>query len=391
MAARLRRYVDSIPSAEFAVLTRVLNPKLIYEWLVSLKLQNCGAHTLNAALAMVKWTSVHLIITQEVTSAMPLYKLATDWRHSKHKLPNQAQAFPKHIVEWLETVILDSNQCAVSRLLCGRYRLLIGASLRGDDLRRTTPSSLEWLEHNGSRRALLGMAPATKTGPRQWICSTLGASPAGDGWLEATLALLRQAHGHAWSSDDHLGKAAASTDAWASTPPVLAKDIAHLRELLTQHGFAPDLCVAVRTHGAKATIPSLAIHLGLNMNAIRTQGGWSGGQAEQMPDRYTRDKQLLALTLQEQCLRFWREGGLVAFAQVGASETQPADHYDSPELAAPTAASDASPSSSTSGSLEEASYVVNDRSGVLHKSTNGVSARCNRGGCHIRPVGPDDL
>eukprot|EP00971_Amphidinium_carterae_P351889 6492323-Amphidinium_carterae.1 len=244
MAARLRKFVDSIPSAEFAALTRVLNPKLIYEWLISLKQQDCGAHTLNAALAMVKWTSVHFIITQEVTSSMPLYKLAADWRQSKHKLPNQAQAFPKHVVEWLESMVLNGEQCDVSRLLCGRYRLLIGASLRGDDLRRTTPLSLEWLEHNGERRALLGMAPSTKTGPRQWICSTLGTSPQGDGWLEATLSLLRQAHGPNWSSDDHLGKAAASNACWASSPPVLAKDIVHLRELLAQHGFAADLCAA---------------------------------------------------------------------------------------------------------------------------------------------------
>eukprot|EP00971_Amphidinium_carterae_P143851 2850604-Amphidinium_carterae.1 len=56
---------------------------------------------LNSALATIKWTSVQLIITQEVTSAMPFYKLATDWRHSKYKLPNQTQTFPKRIVEWL--------------------------------------------------------------------------------------------------------------------------------------------------------------------------------------------------------------------------------------------------------------------------------------------------
>eukprot|EP00971_Amphidinium_carterae_P028560 562168-Amphidinium_carterae.1 len=143
-------------------------------------------------------------------------------------------------------------------------------------------------------------------------------------------------------------------DSWASSPPVLAKDITHLRELLEHHGFAPTLCAAVRTHGAKATIPSLAIHLGLNMTAVRTQGGWTAGQAEQMPDRYTRDKQLLALTLQEQCLNFWREGGLVAFAQVDVQEIPTisgADSHTSPDIASHT-----SPSSSSSGSLEEARY-----------------------------------
>eukprot|EP00971_Amphidinium_carterae_P327454 6458823-Amphidinium_carterae.2 len=138
---------------------------------------------------------------------MPLYKLASDWRSSKHRLPNQAKAFPKHMVQWLEAVVLNPHKGDTTRLLCGRYRLLVGASLRGDDLRRTPPSTLEWLEHDGSKRALLGMAPSTKTGPRQWICSTLGASADGDGWLEATVALLQRAHSPNWSTDDHLGKA----------------------------------------------------------------------------------------------------------------------------------------------------------------------------------------
>eukprot|EP00971_Amphidinium_carterae_P334172 6469286-Amphidinium_carterae.1 len=332
---------------------------------------------------MVKWSSVQLIISQDVSSSMPLYKLATDWRSSKQRLPNQAQAFTKPVVQWLESMVLNAQEGDASRLLCGRYRLLIGASLRGDDLRRTAPSSLEWLEHNGSQRALLGVAPTTKTGPRQWICSTLGASSDGDGWLEATVALLRRAHGTGWPTDDHLGKAALSEEAWSGLPPVLSKDIAHLRSILAQHGFSQELCEITRTHGAKATIPSLAIHLGLSMAAIRTQGGWSGGQAERMPDRYTRDKQLIALALQEQCLRFWREGGLVAFAPLPATEPM--------GPTAPSTAGQSSPTSSSSGSSEEASYVMNDKSGVLHKSCDGVSARCNRGGRNIHPVTPSDL
>eukprot|EP00971_Amphidinium_carterae_P224322 4450408-Amphidinium_carterae.1 len=216
---------------------------------------------------MVKWTAVQLIIAQEVTTAIPLYKLATDWRNSKQQAPNQAQSFPKHIVDWLERVVLDSNEHDTTRLLCGRYRLMIGASLRGDDLRRTTPTTLEWLEHNGSQRALLGGAPNTKTGPRQWVCSSLGASPAGDGWLATTVTLLRRAHSTDWETADHLGKAAASEEAWVSSPPVLAKDITHLRAILVQHGFFQDFAMGLRTHGAKATMPSLAIHLGINMAA----------------------------------------------------------------------------------------------------------------------------
>eukprot|EP00971_Amphidinium_carterae_P107230 2124239-Amphidinium_carterae.1 len=142
MAARLRKYRDNLPADAVIAQTRVLHPKLIYEWLLSLKAKDCGAHTLHAGLAMVKWTSVQLIITQEVTTALPLYKLATDYRVSKHKAPNQAQTFPKHVIEWLEQRVMDTSECATTRLLCGRYRLLVGSSLRGDDLRRTAPATL---------------------------------------------------------------------------------------------------------------------------------------------------------------------------------------------------------------------------------------------------------
>eukprot|EP00971_Amphidinium_carterae_P220350 4374339-Amphidinium_carterae.1 len=51
------------------------------------------------------------------------------------------------------------------------------------------------------------------------------------------------------------------------------------------------VCRRIRTHGAKATLPSLGVHLGLHAHAIRAQGGWAPPSSEQMPDRYTRDKQ----------------------------------------------------------------------------------------------------
>eukprot|EP00971_Amphidinium_carterae_P295482 5868476-Amphidinium_carterae.1 len=80
------------------------------------------------------------MVEQTVTAAFPLYKLAAAWRSSKAKLPNQAQAFTRDLVMWLEQTVLDSHEDKVTRLLCGRFRLLVGASLRGDDLRRTSPS-----------------------------------------------------------------------------------------------------------------------------------------------------------------------------------------------------------------------------------------------------------
>eukprot|EP00971_Amphidinium_carterae_P329577 6462140-Amphidinium_carterae.1 len=391
MARRFRMYLDSLDRSTRLLHRRVLIAPLVHGWLQSLRATDCGAHTLHAGLSMVKWTAVHLMIEQTVTAAFPLYKLAADWRGSKAKLPNQAQAFPRDLVVWLERVVLDPNEDKVTRLLCGRFRLLVGASLRGDDLRRTSPSSLEWIRRSDQHVGLTGLAHKSKTGPRRWVCSVLGASPSGDGWLQATLDLLLIAHGAQWSSDDHLGKSAVSSSTWSSSPVVLSKDVIHLRESLVHHGFDTQVAAQVRTHGAKATLPSLGMHLGLNLPAIRTQGGWAAPSSEQMPDRYTRDKQLLALDFQEKCLAFWRDGGSFQFSKVpalgpslGVQDAVQHSSEDSPS-------SSSSSSSSTPRRQDTPHFVANDRSGVLHKSSITGSARCNRGGNHLSSVTVDEL
>eukprot|EP00971_Amphidinium_carterae_P176973 3509049-Amphidinium_carterae.1 len=52
MAVRLRKFVDGLAPTELAAYCRVFNPKPIYNWLLAIKIQDCGAHTLHSALAM---------------------------------------------------------------------------------------------------------------------------------------------------------------------------------------------------------------------------------------------------------------------------------------------------------------------------------------------------
>ena len=66
---------------------------------------------------------------------------------------------------------------------------------------------------------------------------------------------------------------------------------------------------AFRHHGAKCTIPTLAQSLGLNRKSVRDQGGGRGVAEDLMPDRYMRQKQVLASDLQEKCFSYLRGGG----------------------------------------------------------------------------------
>eukprot|EP00971_Amphidinium_carterae_P303376 6028325-Amphidinium_carterae.1 len=173
--------------------------------------------------------------------------------------------------------------------------------LEGDDLRRTPPSSLEWIQQIDQNVGLTGLAHKSKTGPAAG-CAVLGASPAGDGpslmpvckplWTFSCLHMVTNgARMITWYIRSLFIHNVDTT--WASSPVVLSKGIIYLRELesLVHHDFAAQVAAQVRTHGAKeATLPSLGLYLRLNLPAIHMQGGWAAPSSEQMPDRYTRDE-----------------------------------------------------------------------------------------------------
>ena len=117
--------------------------------------------------------------------------------------------------------------------------------------------------------------------------------------------------------DDHFGERAfRDMSNWDLGPPSGQADTNHIRFLMIKArvsdggGVISDSEVsAFRHHGAKCTIPTLAQSLGLNRKAVRDQGGRRGVAEDLMPDRYMRQKQVLALDLQEECLSYPRGGG----------------------------------------------------------------------------------
>eukprot|EP00971_Amphidinium_carterae_P061764 1223267-Amphidinium_carterae.1 len=162
MVRRFRLYIESFEPTTKNFQHRILTPALVHSWLQALRALNCGAHTLHAAgCGLEKYEGT-----------------------SSQSGPNLQQK----LVMWLERVVLDQNEEKVTRLFGGGYRLPVGAAMRGDDLRKSTPSSLEWIEMSVVKVGLTEFSQSCKPGPRRWVCSVLGASPvAGDGCLQATV------------------------------------------------------------------------------------------------------------------------------------------------------------------------------------------------------------
>ena len=74
------------------------------------------------------------------------------------------------------------------------------------------------------------------------------------------------------------------------------------------HYFSLDEITSFRGHGAKPTLTALAMKLGVDRKNLRDQGGWRGDKEDLMPDTYATEAQVLALALQERCLRHLRAG-----------------------------------------------------------------------------------
>ena len=182
------------------------------------------------------------------------------------------------------------------------------------------------MNNDQSIRGLITRSAETKTFPRHWIASRLAVVEANDGWLEATVDLLKQAHGPNFSTDDHLGKRAlADRTGWDKGPPDSCSDTCHVRYLMAEFSDRnrdnPEVAFTHKEigdfllHGAKATLTSLAVQKHLANKAIREQGGWKGKSEEQMPDVYRRESMLQALELQEYVFMYLRSGGTLDYAR----------------------------------------------------------------------------
>ena len=291
------------------------------------------AYTLLSALSTLRWLTSVYEVQQDSTGCRILYDRATGWRDRGHREIRRALAFGKRFLVWLEMAVLSEDALPADRMVCGRLRMATGGSVRHDGCRNTPVGRLGWiLNGDGTVRAMRTRAAAAKTFPRHWACSSLGVCAAGDGWLEQTYLLLRQAHGSGLGSDDHLGKRDMLDRAsWDVGPPGGPSDASHVRLLASEArafghsvGFADVEIQNLRLHSSKPTLISLGMHRREDRQAVRFQGGWKGNREDLMPDTYLRASQLLSIEMQEGCLRYLRAGGeVIALRAMPASSVLP--------------------------------------------------------------------
>ena len=150
------------------------------------------------------------------------------------------------------------------------------------------------------------------------MSSYLGVTPEGDDWLPVLMNLVLECHGEAWKAHDHFGKSfSPAADVPKLTMASFEQDVYFVRQLLLEYtgeGSELDLTTeqahAFRWHGAKATLTTVMMHLGVGDRAVRFSGNWKDVK-ETMPDTYLRESQLLVLDAQEQALAYLRGGGEV--------------------------------------------------------------------------------
>ena len=337
----------------------------VLRWFKDLMSGKVGSTTLASGMGMFSYIAHCFDVEIDVHESAPLHKLAKTWREDTAAEVNRAPPYPVDVIRWLEECACDTRLTAPDRLLVGRLRVAVGASIRNDDMKRTPVGRTELVLHpDGSLRGIRTRAARTKTKARPWVCSSMALSPQGAQWLRETLSLLQLAHGAGWATDDHLGKRPMPDCLQFDTsPPDGAVDAAHLRLMMQQAvdpegapRFSHEMVVSMRLHGCKATLISAGIHLNQTQGAgdqtttLRHQGGWQGRAEETMPDTYLRESQVLALEFQERVLRFLQMGNSVLALDVlpmasGASVPEaPAQRQDD----APVAVSLASSSSSSS-------------------------------------------
>ena len=231
-----------------------------------------------------------------------------------------APLFGNGFINALECLVMDPFVRAPQRIAAGKLRLCIQSSTRFDDILNTPLSQCEWVRKKGelSIIGLRSRALRGKNKARAWIASTLGITPSGDKWLPTLMDLLLKSHGESWKTDDHIGKLASRDGKFFHDSPArMDADVnilkAVLLENLGQHGLdgvTEGEVLAMRWHGAKATLTSVMQHINLPARVVRFAGDWSA-VGESMADLYLREAQLLTLDAQQKAIRYLRMGGEV--------------------------------------------------------------------------------
>ena len=225
-----------------------------------------------------------------------------------------APMFNRAFMHTLERMVLDPLLNTPQRIVAGKLRICIQASIRHDDLTSTPLAACEWVRRRGEVGivGLRARAWKGKTHARAWVCSCLGVDKEHDDWLKVLMPLLVEAHGPQWRVHDHFGKmpSTRSAEDFLSKPPTIENDVITIKTALSRElnkgaevGITSQEVETIRWHGAKATMTTLMQHLGLSPKAVRLSGGWAD-KNETMADVYLREAQLLTLKSQERCLLF---------------------------------------------------------------------------------------
>ena len=291
---------------------------LMGRWLRDLTAHKVGKNTLVAAMGCLSHLSELLGFEYNGDSKL-LRNLSYRYAEGHSHEIDQAKEYSIKWLSWAEAMSLGLLPATKpDRLVCGRMRMLAQTSTRHHDQKHTPDKLVNWvLNKDQSKRAVAGQCTETKIFAGTWVCSRLAFTPEHDGWLEAAIELALEAHSIRREIDDRFGKKALQDRSNLDSGPPSGQAYTNpIRFLMIKARdsdgggvFSDSEVSAFRHHGAKCTIPTLAQSLGLNRKAVRDQGGWRGVAEDLMPDRYMRQKQVLALDLQEKCLSYLRGGG----------------------------------------------------------------------------------
>jgi len=332
MFGRFIQFVESHPKYCYEK-SLVIDGAIVADWIKDLINHKVGRYTPVAAMACLEYMA-ELLEFDYSGEKKVLRNKVNEYEELRQAVVKRAAPFSIKFLHWLESMVLNEELADTDRLVCGRWRIMVQASVRFDDMRRTPVGQCLWVVgKNGNKRALLARATQTKTFPREWICSVGAASECNAGWLEATVKLLQLAHGKQFRVDDHFGKRALPDRSdWDTGPPEGQSDTCHIRYLMLatnrrsdpsdempEKYFEEKLITETCHHGAKPTFTSCAQYLqhkgstDVSSAAVRNQGGWKAQGEDAMPDTYLRSKQTLALELQEKCLEYIGANGTLEY------------------------------------------------------------------------------
>ena len=260
-------------------------------------------------------------------------RLANRYSNLKPSDVNRAPPFRKDFLATLERIVLDTTRSDAERVVCGKLRLCVQASVRYDDILHTPLASCQWIRKRGET-AVVGLRSISSQGKhhaRYWVASLMGVCPDHDEWLLVLMDLILSSHGTNWRKDDHTGKMSDfEMDGFTPYPARLENDVSTLRATLNRWktkgeyiGLSHDEITDIRWHSAKSTFSSLMQHLNVETKVVRLAGGWSS-KDEAMPDTYLREAQVMVLGAQEKVLEHLRQGGDLEKFEVAPLDDPPA-------------------------------------------------------------------